>query len=162
MSNPYNFFLEGDEYCFVTNEGISYNAYFIEPGTFYEQYPIIHPHVLEFGFYAKQKPKRTDTRVGDTIICMLQDFFHKNPDGILYFLCDSVDAKQLARHRKFEAWFLSTETKGLVKHNFQTTVEGLTFYFSLVFKSSNAHQQYIEHVLENLKSDVSDKYREMF
>lgn len=162
MSNPYNFFIEGEEYCFITDEGIRYHAYFIEPGTFFERYPIIHPHILEFGFYATQKPRRKDLRVRSTIVALLKEFFLKNPDALLYFLCDRVDAKQLARHRKFESWFLASGTNGLEKHDFQTTVEGITFYFSLIFLSSNSLKPYIANVLDTLKRDVADKYREMF
>jgi hypothetical protein len=57
----------------------------------------------------KQEPIR-DEKIRETIICILDEFFSKNPDYILY-LCDFDDDRQASRNRMFRSWFNTYELK---------------------------------------------------
>ena len=43
-------------------------------------------------------------KIRDTVVCIIEEFFHTNPDILLY-ICDTADNQQEMRARLFLRWF---------------------------------------------------------
>ena len=118
---PYNFQQADDAtYYFKTDYGLKYRAYFIEfPATFYKLY--------SFSFEKEKGIAPYDSRVKDTIITILVDFF-KTENYILGYTCDVTDGRERARKRLFDSWFKQENDGSLHKMDFQTD----NIYVSLI------------------------------
>lgn len=163
MSVPYSFSLSDDgSYEFITEAGVKYDVYFRETHSFFEKFPLIQSDVLEFGFSRESKTRNKDPRVASTVIHLLLLFFEKNPNGIVYFVCDSVDKKHSARHILFDKWYSLLNDDTFEKLDFICDLEGKEFYFSLIQKETSDNRNYVKYILEDIQAEVVDKYRSMF
>jgi len=164
LSNRYDFFEKEDGYGFITSCGIEYTIYFTQSSNFFEEYPSIYPYVIEFGFCRNDKRKNSDPKIKETIVFILELYFEKNPDGMIYFVCDSADKKHCARNKIFDNWFNQIEEGSrFVKYDFMPEIKGRDFYFSLITLESNRFLiQQLNLVLDSLKAKVDAKYSQIF
>jgi hypothetical protein len=98
---------DGKAYQFITNKGERYVAYFTE---FVLQAPDGKDIVIpSFGFekqtITSSKGEGYDDRVKATILFIIQEFFEKNPDNGVLYLCYNNDGKARNRHITFGKWF---------------------------------------------------------
>lgn len=110
--HPYDFQKEGMTYSFETDKGLKYRAYFIEfSSPFYQLY--------SFSFDKEDGCGAYDSRVHDTIISILADFFDAE-NLILGYTCDVTDGREMARKKLFDRWFEQENDGSLKKIDFQT------------------------------------------
>lgn len=87
---------------------------------------------------ANNKPSPRDHKVRETIIAIVEDFFEKNNEVMLY-ICETGDNKQSMRSRLFEYWFNHYDNK----HNFtflSSSVkdeDGIINYATLISRNDN-------------------------
>jgi len=95
---PYKIELKNGEYIFETDYNIRYSVWF-------EQDPISPIPAYWFNLTNRSmKASPSDVKIRTTIIFILEEFFHQNPDILLY-LCDSANEQQAMRSRLFLRWF---------------------------------------------------------
>lgn len=46
-----------------------------------------------------------DTNIGETIAVMMNKFFLKNPESILFYICENKDGRGFVRQNRFKKWF---------------------------------------------------------
>lgn len=83
-----------------------------------------------------------DRRIERTVIDILLRFFQLQPDGIITFVCDSLDGSEYLRMRLFNQWYF--------KYNFQSDFSKLDYrgqldevkiFTSLVLRKDHAFHQ---------------------
>ena len=102
INAPYKVWNEGKLYRFETDFGIGYIVDFEQDD---------NPFFTSYWFNLTN-PKHTkspgDVKIAQTVICIIEEFFHKNPDILLY-MCSTDDDHQAQRARLFLRWFNGAE-----------------------------------------------------
>lgn len=102
--SPYTVWCSGEDYHFITDNDILYVVNFEKDEN------------IEFGAYwfnltnIKNKKSPNDYKLQLAVICIIEEFFNKNPDILLY-ICDSANRQQAMRSRLFLRWFNSFREK---------------------------------------------------
>jgi hypothetical protein len=139
---PYNFKQHDDGYRFDTDNGLFYSVTFSDGSFYFAELP---PHIpvfevsistISLGDYLTA-PR--DPRVEATVVEIFRLFFLDHENSIIY-VCDNLDHKQAARHRKFDMWFRRHAIKELEKYDTHFLVESLEIYASLILHSDNAYK----------------------
>ena len=107
LTCPYPVKQDGDEYTFKTDNDIVYSVDFKEEPTFS---PI--PAYWFDLTNRSQKASPNDSKVRETVIRIIVEFFRVNPDIMLY-MCDSANDQQAQRNRLFLHWFTGAEQSRL-------------------------------------------------
>jgi hypothetical protein len=97
-NSPYDVYCEGNDYVFVTDTGIEYHVDFeLDSNPFFVAYwfNLANP---------EQQKSHGDKKIPQTIICIIEEFFNKNPEIMLY-MCSTANNKQAQRARLFLRWF---------------------------------------------------------
>jgi hypothetical protein len=127
---PYEVTVTKEGYEFTTDQGIIYKLYF---SSFYLTDEIGDDiKVLSFGFYNEPETFHIkDPRVKVTIVGFIKDFFNKNPDIGMLYLCDQKG--DLARHRRiiFGKWYRDIEHE-IEKHDCREYHAKLGYYSSIL------------------------------
>lgn len=135
ITSPYAVVKQGDEYLFRTDSDILYAVSF-QP---YDGISGITAYWFDLS-NRSHLPSPNDKIVRETIICMIEEFFHQNPDILLY-MCDNANDQQSQRARLFLRWFNGAEQKK--KYDIRTallTEDGIDSYIALIIQRS--HPQY--------------------
>lgn len=78
--------------------------------------------VYSFAFAHSQEEQLlgqiADPRIKVTIVSIVQEFFQKNPNDVLFYTCDSTDGKHAFRKRLFDRWFIASHGTNVEKHDF--------------------------------------------
>ena len=102
VTSPYKVWKDGKAYRFETDHGISYIVDFdADSNTAFTCYwfNLTNPrHVKSPG----------DVKIAQTVICIIEEFFQRNPDVLLY-MCSTDDNHQAQRSRLFLRWFSGYE-----------------------------------------------------
>lgn len=98
MMSPYSVWKEGDTYLFKTDYDIVYAVSFD-----YEEIRGFNAYWFNLA-NTSIKPSPNDKKIMQTIICIIESFFHSNPDFLLY-ICDIANDQQAQRDRLFLRWF---------------------------------------------------------
>jgi len=118
---------------FITSSGRTYRIYFdhlskIFPDERVDQYAVY------FGFDCSppfQVLNRVhDPRVGITIMSVIEDFFHVNPQNILVYVCSGLDGQDRHRQISFAKWYNASPLKAdfkLAKKKFTDTYCGVIY-----------------------------------
>ena len=147
MRHPYPF-LETDNntFCFATDDGLKYQAYFIE-------FPTTNYKLYSFSFDKEEGFKSFDRRIKDTIISILSNFCNTD-NQILAYTCDISDGHELARKRLFDKWFNEENDGSLSKVDFQSE----NIYVSLIAKKDfSAVNQAITDINQLFADVISNK-----
>lgn len=138
MSNHYDLSItpDGKAYQFTTSKGDYYIAYFTE---FTLQNSRNEEMVIPcFGFEKRSsttsKRERYDARVKATILYIVREFFQRNPDKGVLYLCMNSDEKARNRHITFNKWFLELGTD-YEKHDSPSSYQAVGLYSSIVVSS---------------------------
>jgi hypothetical protein len=90
---------DGHDYIIETTRG---NIFVIG---FMDDYSIWSTGAYQFTINNKSKqPSPNDIKLRETILLLIEAFFAKNPDILLY-ICETGDGKQAFRSRLFIRWF---------------------------------------------------------
>ena len=104
MLLPYSFNQQTNDYRFETDNGLFYSVKFTDGSFYFADLPT-HIPVFEVSISTISlgdnfsAPK--DLRVELTIVEIFRTFFLIYENSIIY-ICDNLDQKQAARHRKFD------------------------------------------------------------
>ena len=137
LSAPYTIVQEGEEYLFRTDTDILYAVSF----QIYDAIPGLSAYWFDLS-NRSHKASPNDTKVRETVIAIIEEFFYQNPDILLY-MCDTADEQQAMRARLFLRWFNGYEQQK--KYVIRTVVlkdEGIESYIALIIQRS--HPQFEE------------------
>lgn len=145
---PYSFNEHDNDYRFDTDKGVFYSVKFAD-GSFYfadlpPYIPIYEVSISTVSLGDQLSPPR-DARVEATIVEIFRMFFLENENSIIY-ICDNLDRKQAARHRKFDMWFRKHAEKDLEKYDTHFLVETMEIYASLILHSHNSYKDVLVNV----------------
>ena len=98
ITAPYKVWNEEETYRFETEHGISYVVDFdLDDNPYYQCY-----------WFNLTNPRHTkspgDIKIAQTVVCIIEEFFHQNPDVLLY-MCSNDNGKKAQRSRLFLRWF---------------------------------------------------------
>ena len=143
---PYGVRLEEGQYRFHTDYDIAYIVDF-EREDLFDEVP-----AYWFGIVNRSHlPSPNDPKVRATIICIIEEFFHKNPDILLY-MCDSADDQQAMRNRLFIRWFNGYDQQKL--YAIETAMildENIETYVAIIIQRSNPH---LDSILEQFHKQI--------
>jgi Family of unknown function (DUF6169) len=138
---PYNFNQQGNSYRFSTDKGGYYNVEFAEGSFYFIGFPP-YLSVYEFSIsvitLGDNLTPPFDNRVEATIVAIIQTFLSNHENSIIY-VCETIDQRQRARHRKFDMWFRQNHKMipELEKYDTFITYEDLEFLSSLIVHKNN-------------------------
>ena len=136
---PYSFRRAENAYFFETENGVGYRVALANGAFYFENLP---PYLTVFELSIEVTNDAntifipTDKRVEDTLIQILTAFFEDNTNSLVY-ICDSIDGKHRARHRKFDSWFQRNRLPFLEKHDVAFQTEDFEVLASLIVHKSN-------------------------
>ena len=143
MLLPYSFNQQTNDYRFETDNGLFYSVKFTDGSFYFADLPTHIPvfevsiSTISLGDYFSA-PK--DPRVELTIVEIFRTFFLIHENSIIY-ICDNLDQKQAARHRKFDMWFRRHTGKELEKYDTHFIVESVEIYASLILHANNPYKE---------------------
>lgn len=162
---PYNHHQESDGFfLFTTDNDIEYLVFFEKKiqNIFQILYPNIANRFLEFGFIptdikiseVNQYP--SDERILITVVNILKEYFVHNKNAIIYN-CLTIDGKQKARARYFEAIFKRAKQNEILKFDSIIDSENDIQYFqSLLIKNNNPDLEDMVQAFYNIASLLSE------
>lgn len=105
---------------------------------FVEDQTILDNGVYQFFIENVDKTRNTlSTRVFQTIVAIIEEFFNENDSAMLY-ICDVSDGKQSARDRLFAMWFNSYQGHfNYTLSRVSMQIDGIDYYASLLVSNSN-------------------------
>lgn len=147
--NPYRFEYVGGEsnsYVFETNNRVTYQVKFQATPYLFPNYSDLGQDIFELiidVIYSPIGKVSPDAFIPATIAAICEDFV-SNKERILLYICETADARQLARVRKFDAWFREFNYSSFIKidANFPD-VNHITYYVSLIFRLSHPQRHTI-------------------
>lgn len=98
IHSPYIVGSDGKALIFVTDSGITYRVDFeLDSNPFFTAYwfNLANPNHMK---------SPNDVKIGQTVICIIEEFFRVNPEVLLY-MCSTDDGQQAQRNRLFLRWF---------------------------------------------------------
>jgi hypothetical protein len=131
-----------NSYFFVTKRAIVYEVKFRPSGYVFDTFPEVQEHTFEFIIEIIENPLGEavpfDHLIRDTIAAILIDFF-QNRQRVVVYVCDTSDARGLARFRKFQSWFEThPNSYYFSKYNISLLdVDGMTFHASAITRIDN-------------------------
>ena len=141
MFIPYELTITQSGYQFTTDSGLIYELY-------YSKYYLLGKEgeeivVNSFSFFNnKGIIKSKDPRVKSTIVSHLIDFFNKNAENSIVYVCSQEG--DLARHRRIIFGHWHKEMADIVeKHNCGEEWSKLGFYSSLLIRRDHVRKQEI-------------------
>ena len=147
LSAPYVVVKDHDEYLFRTDNDILFAVSFQS----YDGIPGLTAYWFDLS-NRSHKASPNDSKVRETVICIIEEFFRQNPDILLY-MCDTADDQQAMRARLFLRWFKGYEQQK--KYDIRTAVlteDAIDTYLALIIQRS--HPQYKE-VIELFDSEIA-------
>ena len=142
-----------NEYMFMTDYG---GLYYI---SFMENQLIWADHTYEFGIIptGKRVSSPNDTKLKQTVIAVIEDFFHENPNVLLY-QCETGDSKQAMRARLFQRWFDAYQYKD--KYFIKVAMimdEDVENYDAILIRRDNPHFDEIIEQFDAFVHEMGDK-----
>ena len=146
LFSSYHIWEESDRFYFETDYGLKYFVDFTLED---------NPKFVAYWFNLVNMTgavSPNDKKIWQTVFCIIEGFFHANPDILLY-MCSSEGGKQEQRARLFLRWFNGTEQQ---KHYICRTVEvkgdGQKEYVALIAQRTNPN---IAEILQLFDSDIT-------
>lgn len=146
-SKGYNFIFRGghnNSYTFDTNYEITYEVKFKPSNYLFEGRDEFSNQVYEMVIAITERNNSDDRIPSDafimfTIADIVTDFF-KNRERIIIYICDTADARHLARARKFGLWFEKFKTTQFMKVDASIIDEmGVIYMNALILHRENPY-----------------------
>lgn len=137
---------DGLTYQFTTDFGEQYIAYFTEFTL--RDFSDMEFMVPMFGFEPRNagmdKGKRIfDRKIKNTIQYIIQEFFTKNPENSILYLCSQEDEKARQRKVTFSGWFQELDTDTYIKCDSPKELSFDKFYCSIILLKDNPNKDYL-------------------
>jgi hypothetical protein len=140
-------FKEG--YKFINNSGDEYYAYFTPFTLKSSDNEIIE--TVSFGFECKrsdpEKRQVYDEKTKLTIIYIINEYFKKNGDNALLYICLNNDGKARHRNITFNKWFRELG-QDYERYKSKIETEQLNFFSSILVKKDNRQKEKFINVFE--------------
>ena len=161
MYSPYRFIFNEEEgfYYFHTQSKIEYRCFFTQNESGNGTLPLDLSHeVYNFDLirYTKGDSVKFDRNVSATVGVILNQFFDKNPYGIISYICDNTDSKGRKRQFSFAKWlkvFNREPKKVLIRASILDTI-----YVGAVLISSHPEKDkvylYFQSQLESIENEM--------
>lgn len=153
-TSPYKVESYGEEcFVFVTDCGVKYEVSFVIDYTLGidNSYQLCIDNV-------DNQTQPCDTKVRDTIVVIIEEFFKNNELSLLY-ICDTSDGRQKARNRMFRIWFEEKASTDLYKiMTASVEVEGEEFFASLIICNSHPECEAITNAFNKFHEEITDKW----
>jgi hypothetical protein len=161
LLTPYNYHRAADgAQVFTTEFGLTYRVFFLEAAGFFRNTPEIAPLVQTFGFEILENPRSEiphDARVGSTIVSITIQYYEQNPNGVLFFIHDGSDGKQLGRKKKFDVWYRQAGEQFVVKRDAAITIGRITILCSILLRTSHPQLDQIFQGFDQLALEATNK-----
>ncbi len=158
LLNPYPLQLNNEySYEFVTDQEIRYSVYFLPSGNIFEQYPNVANSIYWFTIDAKQgdaDASINDERIGLTVFEVFKVFF-ANIENVAIYVCDSLDNRHQARHRKFSLWFWRYNDGSILKEDAKAIAGDLVMYNSILVHRKNPRFPEIINAFKDLNEEMN-------
>jgi hypothetical protein len=125
------------DYHFVTKDGITYHAYFLNVSYLHPAFTNAYSFSLEPQGDYKVTRHAIDTRIAMTIVSILDEFFAKNENSML-MACENLDGKEGKRRKLFDHWYDIYNNHKLVKLDASLENEDYKLYISMFIHKENA------------------------
>lgn len=133
---------DGTSYQFITDAGNTYLAYFTE--FFLQGKDGSEVPTISFGFTCKLTDESVaqpyDVKIRETILYIVREFFSKQPDEAMLYLCLTGDGRARQRHVTFKRWH-GNLIEELEKHDAPQAINEAGFYGSILIKPSNPNKK---------------------
>lgn len=143
---PYDVHYYDGQYLFITDNNIEYHVDFeLDSNPYFTAYwfNLANP---------EHSKSPSDKKIPQTVICIIEEFFDKNPEIMLY-MCSTVNNQQAQRARLFLRWFNGYEQR---QRYYIKAVdvqgEGQTEYVALILQRS--HPQF-EEIVSRFNAEVA-------
>ena len=144
---PYPVKQDGSEYTFKTEHDIVYSVDFKEEQTF-SPIPAYWFDLTNLS----HKPSPNDSKVRETVIRIIVEFFRANPDIMLY-MCDSANDQQAQRNRLFLRWFMGAEqSKLFFIKTAQVTDDGIDNFIAIIVPRQH---QYLNEIIARFDAEIA-------
>ena len=150
--SPYKVWVENGAYKFITDYGVQYRMEFAPNQDIWEN------GAYEFGILNENKTNSpNDSKVKETVQCVIEEFFLTNPDILLY-QCETGDNRQAMRARLFAKWFNDYEMhdRFYVKVSVLRDEESDN-YIALIVQKNNPEIENIKQTFDNFIGFFSHK-----
>ena len=144
---PYKIWSDGDIYRFETDNGIKYLVDFeLDSNPYYTAY-----------WFNLANPERSkspnDKKIPQTVICIIEEFFNKNPEIMLY-MCSTANNQQAQRARLFLRWFNGYEQRQryYIKAVEVKGDENRKEYIALIMQRSNPQ---LDEIVSRFDSEIA-------
>lgn len=139
-----------------------YTVYFTDASGYFSEPSEFSGDVLMFGFDVRYSLSKipVDDRVRITISDIIAHFFVRNPNKILFFVCDTKEQKQESRMRLFERWYKTCGQFPIEKLNEEIKMEEGNLYGSILLYRNNPKKPQIRQAFKQMRIDLEDKFEE--
>jgi hypothetical protein len=161
LSSHYKVFksTKGGYYSFKTKNDIPYRCFFTQKSGSENTLLNLKINSLVYAFDLVQiknkteKEKSFDPKINKTVGFILNKFFAKNPDSVLFYICDDNDQKAFKRQLSFTKWFKSNNViepkKSLITANIADLI-----YVGAILLNANPEKMKIESYFQKELKDV--------
>ncbi len=129
-----------NSYFFVTQHGLIYEVKFKPSDYLFADYPTFHDAVFELVIEVAESTSGQrippDSLIAATIARIFLEFF-QDRNRVIVYICDSSDARESARYRKFNSWFEQFQVNLFLKVDVHLTDRTSTIYTSLILHRDN-------------------------
>lgn len=145
-------------YGFQTDNLIDYQVKFKDTAYLFDGYLSTKLYAYEMGIQVANNPTNQrpplDSRIPFTIAAIFRDFFSRNNEQVVIYICDSSDSKQAIRHRKFNQWVEAFKGNDFVKIDADITdYEYIVYFTSLILRRDNPNRLIITEAFFSLTDD---------
>jgi Family of unknown function (DUF6169) len=161
QQNSYEFIFEGginNIHSFVTDNKISYEIKFKESNyVFIEKFNFPYSafeFVIDLVYLPVGIKPTLDPKIPFTIAAIFVDFFKKNNENIVIYICDSSDNRQNSRRRKFNQWLqLFKEIDIVTAETEIIDKDGTIYYNTIIVKADNSRRNDIVTAFLDIATD---------
>ena len=156
---PYPFAHRGQlSFEFTTDQGTVYNATFFDYDYLFPEHPEFAKDIFSFtlDIVKGDSNQYLDERIGETVVAIFQNFFSHRQNVVIY-VCDSSDARHLARKKKFDLWFWKYNDGFILKVDGLAVVADMEIYNSLLLHKQNKLADKIISAFRLLNERADDK-----
>ncbi len=164
MQTHYNYIYDSEDnsFNFTTKNDILYKVSFIVDETFSvlsgHKVPNIYQIVVE---KVAQKIEPFDNKVSKTIESIIEHFFRKIENSILY-VCSNIDDKERKRFEVFNRWYKNSKYKDIIVKTdniivIEENANGKTEIFtSFMYHKNNPNQEKIIEIYTKIEEFLSE------
>jgi hypothetical protein len=129
-------------YFFANDSKIVYQIKFRDTAYIFDGYLDFEVSAFEMIIQVEANPTGKnpplDVKIPATIASIFKDFFKRIPKQVIIYICDSSDARQAARKRKFDQWIEAFKGEEFSKVDSKIEdFDGRIYYNTLIIRRSN-------------------------